>query len=153
VSKEPFSKKRAIAVLAVLVLFSVSTLSAQTTYDFYVADEEYGTGKFHSGTVTRNGNNLTGSIYSWRHQRWVDLSGNLATGVVTATWTEAVAQRIRVKRRWVTQWVNVLQSSTINIQNAAGGLPVTEENRRVLIGSWQEVGGDGQSGVFGGYVP
>lgn len=127
-----------------LLLVLAPRVSAQT-FDFYVADEEPGTGKFHSGTVTVSGSAISGSVYSWRHQRSVNLSGNLSSGVITATWTER--QRVRGK------WKMVNKSTNVNIRNESGGLPVAAQSRTVLIGSWDEIGGDGQSGVFGGHVP
>lgn len=150
--KQLVSKNLAVVVFAFLTTLSAAPLSAQT-FDFYVADEEAGTGKFHSGTITLNPffGDVEGNLYSWRHQRSITMSGNIYDGQVVASWQESERRRVRVGRRLVWQWVTVTKSSTVNLYSVGGGLGVAPENRTVLIGSWQEVGGENQSGVFGGY--
>jgi len=147
-----------------LAFFAGAQLFAQTTYDFYVADDTYednrdaggGAGKLHSGSITRSvdpeggpADLLVGSLYSWRHQRTIDISGKLnfdGSGEIIATWTESVPQRVRVKKRWVTRYVDVQKSATNSItwQDAWWVAPI--------LGTWTNAE-DGQSGVFGGYVP
>jgi hypothetical protein len=150
--KQLVSKNLAVVVFAFLTTLSVTSLPAQT-FDFYVADEEAGTGKFHSGTITLNPffGDVEGSLYSWRHQRSITMSGNIYDGQVVASWQESERRRVRVGRRLVWRWVTVTKSSTVNLYSVGGELGVAPENRTVLNGSWQEVGGENQSGVFGGY--
>jgi len=146
------SKNVGVIVFAFLTTLSATPLSAQT-FDFYVADEEAGTGKFHSGTITLNpiSGDVEGNLISWRHQRSITMSGNIYDGQVVASWQESERRRVRVGRRLVWQWVTVTNSSTVNLYSVEGELGVAPENRKVLFGSWQEVGGENQSGVFGGY--
>jgi hypothetical protein len=151
-NKQLVSKNLAVVVFAFLTALSASPLPAQT-FDFYVADEEDGTGKFHSGTITLDPSfgDVEGNLYSWRHQRFITMSGNIYDGQVVASWQEYERGRVRVNGRLVWKWVTVTKSATVNLYSVGGGLGVAPEDRTVLIGSWREVGGGNQSGVFGGY--
>jgi hypothetical protein len=70
---------------------------------------------------------------------------------VVASWQEYETRRVRVNGRLVWKWVTVTKSATVNLYSVGGELGVAPEDRTVLIGSWREVGGGNQSGVFGGY--